>query len=54
MCSESRVQRGAEAGALRNRSSSRSQRAVGRAALLANRLDAQLVLLHVMEPDQKH
>ena len=32
--------------------SPRSQRAVGRAALLANRLDAQLVLLHVMEPDR--
>ena len=32
--------------------SPRSQRAVGRAALLANRLDAQLLLLHVMEPDQ--
>jgi nucleotide-binding universal stress UspA family protein len=32
--------------------SSQSQYAVGRAALLANRLDAQLVLLHVMEPDQ--
>jgi universal stress protein E len=32
--------------------SPRSQRAVGRAALLANQLDAQLVLLHVMEPGQ--
>ena len=32
--------------------SSRSQYAVGRATLLANRLDAQLVVLHVMEPDQ--
>jgi nucleotide-binding universal stress UspA family protein len=29
-----------------------SQRAVGRAALLANRLDAQLLLLHVIETDQ--
>ena len=32
--------------------SPRSQRAVGRAALLANRLGAQLLLLHVMKPDQ--
>lgn len=32
--------------------SPRSQRAVGRAALLANRLNAQLLLLHVIEPDQ--
>ena len=32
--------------------SSRSRRAVGRAALLADRLNAQLVLLHVTEPDQ--
>lgn len=30
--------------------SSRSQYAVGRATLLANRLDAQLVVLHVMAP----
>jgi universal stress protein E len=32
--------------------SPRSLPAVGRATLLANRLDAQLLLLHVMEPDQ--
>jgi universal stress protein E len=32
--------------------SPRSQRAVGRAALLASRLDAQLLLLHVIETDQ--
>ena len=33
-------------------SRSRSQRAVDRAALLANWVGAQLLLLHVMEPDQ--
>ena len=32
--------------------SARSQVAVGRAVQLANRLDAQLLLLHVIEPDQ--
>jgi hypothetical protein len=32
--------------------SPRSQSAVGRAALLADCLDTQLLLLHVMEPDQ--
>ena len=32
--------------------SPRSQRAVQRAALLASQIDAQLILLHVMAPDQ--
>ena len=32
--------------------SARSQYAMGRATLLANRLDTQLVILHVMKPDQ--